>query len=166
MTRCRQTSSAMAPRPAAYASVSTAGPCPFLSVGATWSSLLHLDDDLLRQADVLAEGIVVRIQQRRFLFERLEKRTPGNLGLAGHLAVLARQRRQHGPQPLALPFLGEVFPQQLLWRRVQAAVVTNLVHVDVSEQGTRLRRVLGFLQRIAPVLDLRIAREEKFLGAH
>src|SRR5262245_16803078 len=126
----------------------------------------HLDDDLLREADVLAQRIVMRIQQRRLLFERLQERAPRNLGLAGHLAVLAWQRRQQGPQTLGCPFLAEVLPQELLWRRVQAAMVADLVDVHVGQQGPRFRGVLGFLQRIAPVLDLRIAGEQKLLPAH
>src|SRR5262245_54271755 len=158
---------ASAPIPRAPPLISATFPsslmCPSRS---EWLSSLHSDDDLLREAHVLAQGIVVGIQQRRFVFERFEERSTRNLRLARHLAVLARQRRQQSSQPLGLPLLGEVLPQELLWRCVQAAVVTDLVDVNVGQQGARLRRVPGFLQRVAPVLDLCIAREQKLPAAH
>jgi hypothetical protein len=76
--------------------------------------------------------------ERAVRFERIHQRLAGNFGSRLHVSVLAGPGRKKGFQPFLL-FL-EAGPQRLR-RRVQTAVVADLVDPDAGES----RAVLLFL---------------------
>ena len=98
--------------------------------------------------------------------ELLDQLLPRHLGPALRLAVLAAQGGDHGLQPAGL--LGRAFAleqrPEALRRRVQAAVVADLVEVDGLELASQGRLLVRLLERVGPVLDLRVAGEQQLLA--
>lgn len=98
-------------------------------------------------------------------FQRRHQAGPGDLRALPWVAVLTLHGGDEGlqsPRRLLRALLAEQAPQRL-GVRVPAPVVTHLVHVNVFQQGQDLLALRGVLQRVRPVLDLRIPREQQFL---
>src|ERR1051325_6934971 len=112
--------------------------------------------DVLVHADVALD---LRIRQRGALLQLRQQRLARHLRSGSASArKLSGLRRQEGPQ-VCFSLL-ELLPQRLR-RGVAAAVVPDLVDVDAGKLGQDLILVLGQLQRVLPVLDLRVAGEEE-----
>src|SRR6266545_4730613 len=135
---------------------------PWTSSLPRYSTLLPL---LLSELDRLqpAELHALRGDVLRLLLQRLHEGLARHLGVPRRAAVLAALGGDHRGQasPLRLAAaLPEIVPERLR-RGVAAAVVADLVDVDVGEQ---LHDLL-LLQRVLPILDLGVAGEEQLLPA-
>src|SRR5688572_15735610 len=95
------------------------------------------------------------------VLQGVNQRSPWNFSWIPVLSPMhSLECRDHRSEPVVT--MVELAPEHRLGRRIQAAVVTYLVEVDVLEVVDHTR--LG--QSICPVLQLSVAGKEKFLVAH